>query len=407
MRPPKLTEAIELYTRMVDTCKGDPNIPSVLFNIASLWNRKAMSMGSPFGLNETQREEWRIYLGHSNTACERLLTEFPTSPQVAMALQMLLDNQKKLVLVAAKKEDDTDTDPVTTYFQALAAKFAEKPDIQSKILFTLASHTYGKDKKKALEQMEAAYKTDVVYAPADIDLYGIALFDEGKIDQAVEVYQKLAADFPDPDPAHPEKSPSQVKQAQSVARFGEAKALRLKGEIAEAAEKFAEIKKIYNLPPDKVMEANYVIALHACENKKGDEATRKLLIDIIRAQKASTELRANAMLLRAKLLENVLENKDTLQDWITAMDEYIKIADYYSAIRPVAAEALWRGGQLLEKHAVQLPPPDPKIKNPLTKTGQLRKALRAYQDLVAKYPEQEQFVNEAKARIAELEPRLK
>ncbi|MEI8234195.1 MAG: tetratricopeptide repeat protein [Verrucomicrobiota bacterium] len=385
--------AIALYALMVEKHPQDPQAPTALFNVATLWNQQANALGRYFALNEAQRAAWTAALGNSLAACEKLIGDYPESQPVALAMQYLLSGQKLLSTAQLKTDEQ-----ITAYFQDLAGRFANRPQTRSKILFTLASFTYEKDKTKAVEQMTAAYDPKLLYAAADIDLYGGALLEQGKVEEAVKVYQKLAADFPDADPAHPEKSPLQTQEAQAIALFGTAKALQSKGQIAQAAEKFETFKRLYpSSAADKILEANYGIAILAHQEKKDDTAL-PLLIQIIRARTASNELRANAMLLHAQ----IQEGKNEL---LPAIDQYLKIALFYDSIPAAAAEGLWRGGQLLEKQAAGLPQTSANPKD-VTKPTQLHKALKAYKDLVAKYPSAP-HVGEAKARIDALEPALK
>ena len=251
------------------------------------------------------------------------------------------------------------------------------------------------EKDKALEEMTAAYNPQVVYSPTDIDLYGTALLKQGKIEEVSKVYEKLAADYPDLDPAHPEKSPPLTQEAQSTALFGIAKALQSQGQTTQAAEKFSLFKRLYpHSALAKILEANYGIAVRAHQENKDDEAI-PLLIQVCRSQAAPMELRANAMLLHAKVQE---AKKETLP----AIDQFLKITLYYDSVPGAAAEGLWCGAKLLEKQAAALPQASQNSKE-VTKTTQLQKAIKAYKDLLAKYPNSP-HADEAKARLAVLEP---
>ena len=101
------------------------------------------------------------------------------------------------------------------------------------------------------------------------------------------------------------------------------------------------------------------------------------------------------MLLHAK----ILESKNEL---LPAIDQYMKTATFFEAVPAAACEALWRGGQLLEKQAATLPASSQNPKE-ATKPMQLKKAAKAYADLISKYPDKP-HVQEAKARLAVLEP---
>jgi TolA-binding protein len=385
------TEAIALYSEMAQKHPSDPLSALALFNVTALWTQQANALGQFYGLNEAQRAEWTKAIENSMAAAEKLITSFPENEQLPNALQYVVLNQKLLASAKLKTDDD-----IATYFKTQADKFNDKPQVRSKILFTLASLTYEKDKAKALEQMKAAYSPTLVYAPADLDLYGNALINTGSLPDAAAVFKKLASDYPVPDPAHPETAPAQIQQAQGIALFGQAKVLQKQGNTADAAEKFETFKRLYpNFSPAKVLEANYVIALAAHEAKQDDKAG-PLLIQIFRTPAAAIDLRANAMLLHAK----IQEEKNELAP---AIDENLKIAMFFDSVPAVAAEGLWRGAQLLEKQAANLPQSSLNPKDP-TKPGQLQKALKAYKDLVGKYPDSP-HIAEAKGRISALEPK--
>ena len=386
----QLTDAIATYSEMTDKHPGDPQAPAALSIIVTLWIQQAGAQGPYFAMNEDQRAEWNKDLTNAIAAGEKLLAAYPDSPQGAGAIQNLLAAQKLFLKAKLKTDDD-----ITKYFQDLAGKFAAKPQTKSKILFTLASFTYERDKVAALTQMTAAYDPNLVYASADIDLYGGALLEQGKTDESIKVYQKLAENFPNPDAAAPDKSPLDVQEAQSVAIYGLGKALQKQGDVAGAAAKFDALKKLYPWSP-KIMEANFGIA-ESLHQKKQDDQAIPLLVQIAKSPSGGIELRANAMLLLAKIQEDKGEI-------LPAIDQYLKIAMFFDSVGSAASEGLWRGAQLLEKQAAGLPETssDPKKPTP-TKGGQLKKALKAYKDILLKYPNTE-HVEGAKGRIAALEP---
>ncbi|MDD5350666.1 MAG: tetratricopeptide repeat protein [Chthoniobacteraceae bacterium] len=389
----QITDAIAAFSEMVEKHPKDKQAPTALFNVAALWNQQASALGRYFAMNDAQKAQWTTALKNSIAACEQVLSDYPESQPVAMALQYLLSDQKLLAMVNLKTDEE-----ITTYFQSLATQFETQPQTRSKVLFTLASFTYEKDKAKALEQMTQAYDPKLIFAPADIDLYGSALLEQGKVDDAVAVYQKLAADFPDPDSAHPEKSPLQVQEAQAIALFGTAKALQSKEQIAEAAAKFETFKRLYpSSAAGKILDANYGIAVLAYREKQYDKAL-PLLVQVIKSRTGSNELHANAMLLHAKVQE-------ARNEMLPAIDGYLKVPLYYDSVPAAASEGLWRGGQLLEKQAAGLPQTSANPKD-ATKPMQLRKALKAYQDLQTKFPNTP-HVAEAKGRADALAAALK
>src|SRR5262249_14111499 len=148
----------------------DPGTADALLKLSAMWKAYSDSQGPYLVLDPAKRAEWQKGVDKSTAAAELLITDFPESPQVAQALNNLLDTQRLQQSVQLKTAADLEK-----YFQDLAAKFSDKPNTQAKVLFTLAAFTLDKDKVKGLEQMEKAYKPDLKFAPEDLDLYGQAL----------------------------------------------------------------------------------------------------------------------------------------------------------------------------------------------------------------------------------------
>ena len=343
-------EAIATYEEFVEKRPKDPACADALLKLSSLWKGYADAQGPylAMGSDEAKRGEWRKGVDKGTTAAERVLTDFPESQAVALALNNLLDTQRLQQSVKLKTEAE-----IEQYFQDLAKKFADKPGTQAKILFTLAAFTFEKDKAKAVEQMTTAYKPDLKFAAEDLDLYGLALIENKKYDEAIKVYEKLNKDYPAPASGTASR---EVGEAQAIVLAGLGKALQEKGDKDGGAKKFAELEKLYAWSP-KMLEVNYGIALDLHDKKQDEEAVKRLL-EVIKAQKATAELRAKSMLLVGKIHE-------ANRRFEAAIDNYIKISAYYSGVPKVAAEGLWLGGQLLERQAsgeIPMPTPTPKPK---------------------------------------------
>ena len=343
-------ETIATYDEFLEKHPKDPNAARALLKLSTLWKAYTDSQGPYLAIEEAKRTEWKKGVEKSTAAAERVLADFPDSPEVALALQTLLDVQRLQQTVKLKSEAD-----VEKYFEDLAAKFGGNPGTKAKIIFTLAAYTFEKDKAKAVQQMASAYKPDLKFAPEDLDLYGLALIDGKKHDEAIAVYEKLAKDYPLPAAGTGSRD---VQEAQAIALAGLGKAMQEKGDKAGGGAKFAELEKLYAWSP-KMLEVNYGLALDLHEKKQDEDAVKRLL-EVIKAQKASAELRAKSMLLLGKVHEANARYSE-------AIDNYVKISVYYSAIKPIAAEGLWLGGQLLERQAsgeipMPTPPPKPVVK---------------------------------------------
>jgi tetratricopeptide (TPR) repeat protein len=294
------------------------------------------------------------------------------------------------------------TDPqVEEYFQQLAENTSDA-GAKSKILFTLAGFISAKDKARALAKMNEAYDATVVYSPKDLDIYGLALVDDKKLDQASAVFKKLAADFPNPPGTAAAAAAPAVQEAQAISIFGLGRVAQANKQTAEAGKLFQQLKTLYPWSP-KVLEADYGIAESLRAEGKLDEALQ-LLPAIIRAQNGSADLRANAFLLAGSIMKQksdaATDPKQKAEFRGQAIDFYAKIAQLFSGVPVAATEGLWQASQLLEQQANAITdtkdPKDAKFK-----AQQLDRAKAFYQQLVKDFPDSP-YVPKAKERLTAL-----
>jgi TolA-binding protein len=377
-----VTDAIATYTEMADQHGDDPMAPTALARVADLWRKQADALGHYLALNETQRAAWSKSIAGSLAAGEELLQKFPDSAQAGVALQTLLSDQEMLLDAKQRTSED-----VAKYFQGLAAKFAADPSAKSRILFTLATYTYQTNPAQGIAQMDAAYNPSLVYAPADLDLYGAALINEGKSDQAYKLYQKIVTDYPIPPNAQPSQAPVATQEAQATALYGMGDALETEGKIADAAKLFEQLKANYPWSP-KVIDANFGIAKAEVQQNQLDDAT-KLLVPIVGSRVGSASIRAHALVLIGDI-QAARNNVDA------AIDSYLKAAAFYGGVPDAASEALWKGGQMLEKQAATL-----SEQSAPKRSEQLQKAVNAYKEIQSQYPNS-QFLKQAQGRISAL-----
>ncbi|HSI11223.1 MAG TPA: tetratricopeptide repeat protein, partial [Chthoniobacter sp.] len=184
-------EAIKVYDDFVAKRPKEAGAADALLKLSGLWKGYTESQGNYIVIEEAKRIEWRKGIEKSTEAAERLLKDFPEGTQVALVLNNLMEVQRLLVIGKLKTDADLEK-----YFQDLAQKFSGQPGTQAKVLFTLASFTFTKDKAKAVEQMKGVYNPDLKFAPEDLDLFGEALIDGGEIDEAIQVYEKINKDNP-------------------------------------------------------------------------------------------------------------------------------------------------------------------------------------------------------------------
>lgn len=386
----KTEDAISIYREFAEKYAESSQAPQAILKIAELQRGWAESLGRYGALNDEERALWKTRLEASIATAEELLQKYPDSPAVAFGLRTLLANQRlRLGAEMAKPED------VEAYFNQLAEK-APSARAKSKILFALADYVAESDEPRALSIRREAFDPEVVYAPADLDAYGEALLAGGKIEDASQVYEKLARDYPVPAGTAPTQAPPSIQEAQAIALFGRAKVLQAKGETAEAGKLFQQLKSLYPWSP-KVLEADYGIAQSLREEKKWDEAIG-LLGGVIRATNATAELRARSMLLFGYIMLDkanaAADPKQQEQFLGAAIDNFIKIAQFYGGVPKAAAEGLWMGSQLLERQAGMAS--DAKFK-----TQQLNRARTFYKQLTEEFPNSE-FAAKARERLAAL-----
>lgn len=343
-------DAVATYEEFISKRGNGTNTAEALLKIAALWKAYSDSQGPYLAIEEAKRAEWRKGIEKSLAAAETLLSKFPDSPQVAKALNTIMDDQRAQQQVKLRSEEE-----IQKYFRDLAEKFSGKPNTQAKILFTQAALTYDKDKDKAVEQMSQAYKPDLKFAPEDLDLYGQALIESKKVDEAIKIYEKLDKDYKIN--GDEKKAPKEFQEARAIVLAGLGKAYQAKGDVVskdKGGKLFAELEQNFPWSP-KMLEVNYGIAV-ALHDKQDDDEAIKRIQEVIKAQKAPAELRAKSMLL----LGDIHKANGRIP---LAIDNYIKISVFYTGVPKVAAEGLWRGAQLLEDQSTgkyPMPTPTPK-----------------------------------------------
>ena len=387
----KPDEATAAYLEFVEKYPDNAKAADALVKISALQRGKAERLATNYSsLDTAAQSQWKDAIQESLSTIELLLTKYPDSPDLASGLQSILTSQEMLVRAQIK-----DPAAVESYFEDLAAK-TTSPAAKSKILFTQAAFVSKTDKPRALTKMNEAYNAEVVYSPGDIDIYGIALLEDNKADEAAAVFQKLAKDYPNPPGTPYNQAPAIVQEAQATVLFGQGRVAQEKKQTAEAGKLFQQLKALYPWSP-KVLEADYGIAESLRAESKPDEA-QVLLTGIIRAPNATAELRADSFLLLGKMMEDKMkataDPKDAAKFRDGAIDSFLKIAQFYGGVPEAASEGLWQGGQLLEAQVAEST--DAKFK-----TQQTKRARDAYQQLIKDYPASP-LVEKAKERLSAL-----
>ncbi len=388
----KVDEAIQLYKDYAQNYPTSPQAAESLLKVVDLQRNLAAALGRYSAMPPEDQGKWKDQLDSSMATGQDLVARFPDSPQVALAMRGILEAQRMQLAAGLKQPAD-----IETYFSEFAAA-APSDAARSKTMFTLAVFIAESDKARALQTMNDAYNSELIYAPADLDFYGLALIENGDLEPAAGVFEKLSTDFANPPGVAAAQIPVQIQEAQAMALFGKGRIAQESNDTAAAGALFETLKTTYPWSP-KVLEANFGIAQSLREQKKLDEALA-LLTQIIRATTATADLRANSMLLGGFIMVDKMnaapDPKEKEEFLATAIDYFIKIAQFYSGVPAVASQGLWEGAQLLEKQAAT-------ITEPVAKKRQLDQAIRAYQDIVNDFPNSE-FAPQAQQRLTALQP---
>ncbi len=328
-------DAIATYEKYLALGRKEVDVAKALVKVSNLYKKLADAMPVYLSLNEQQRKDWEKAINSTVSSAEKVVEQFPDASEVSLALQNLLACQKLMQRVKLKSEKDVDD-----YFQSFAKKFESQAATKSKILFAYAGLLAEKQEEKSFETMKAAYDEKLVYAPADLDLYGGVLLKKKDWTAAQKIFEKLAKDYPIPANTTPDKAPRIVGEAQSTALYGFAKVLQGQDKKAEAMEKFAELKTTYPFST-KLLEADFGIAEGEFQAKKLEEALT-LLGKVAKSTVAPTNLRARAMLLIGKISQEK-------GDVDSAINNYIKVGALFPAESELAPDGLWRGAQLIEE----------------------------------------------------------
>jgi len=374
--------AVAAYQSFVGKYAADPKAPEAMLKIADLHRATAEKLGRYGALTPEEQEKWKASIAASIAAAEKMTAAYPDSAQLGLGLRSLLTAKR-----AEVSAELLDAAGVEKYFEDLAA--SAPGGAKSKILFARAAFISEADPARALAEMNKAYDPSLVYAPSDLDLYGLALVEDDKADQAKAVFEKIAADYPNPAGQEPGQATPAIQEAQAISLFGLGRLAQEQGDVAGAGALFEKLKALYPWSP-KVLEANYGIAASLREQGKSDEAIA-LLTQIIRAPNAPTDLRAEAMLLGGFIQKDKGERD-------AAIDYFIKISAFYEGVPAAAASGLWEGGQLLELQVTELQASDPE-----KATKQKAQVVRAYKELTEKFPDSE-FAPKAKERLNALAP---
>ena len=242
----------------------------------------------------------------------------------------------------------------------------------------------------------------------------IATCREGKYDEADALFTKLATDYPAPENVEPNTVPIRIQTAQAYVLFGRGKINQAKGDTSAAEKFFLKLKTLYPWS-SKSLEADFGLAQAERAAGKYDEALAKLG-SIIRAPRIPAELSARSMFLYAQIFEDQAKAATDLTAQINfynnAIDNYLKIAQFYAGVPVIASEGMWNGCQLIEKQLSLVPAEIKKIPTLITDKklaaklaapnfrAQQTNKLKAFYEQITKDFPSSPFAEKAKEKLA-------
>ena len=310
----------------------NPNAAVALLTQAQLLKGVAEARGGYSGLDPAAQTQYVEEMRAAIAAAEKLVREQSESTYVPQALALILAVKKGLAGTGVEKVEE-----IPTYFEKLAADLSATPAAQSRTLFVLAGYVQSQDPEHALSLMQQAYNPSLVYAAEDLDIYGAALLDQKKTDEAGAIYEKILSDYPIPEGADPKSATREIQMAQSIGLYGLGKVAEAKGDATTAGENFEKLKTFYPWS-SKIREADYGIAAAMRAAGKFDDAIA-LLTTILKDARATPLLKGRSILL----IGHCLKDKGQID---SALDNYKKIYNFYSVADEPAAEGLWQAAQI-------------------------------------------------------------
>lgn len=350
----KLDESIATYETFLAKSPNNPAGSKAYLRITNQHREIAEKMGRGYiSLAPDKQPLWKDRITKAMVAAESLISKFPTSVEVAQALESLIKCQDHMVKAKLITEDGMEA-----YFQELGRKHAGQPSTKAKVAFAFAGYLIKKDKKQngaaAMKIMSDSYDPSLILAAADLDLYVQGLVDSKKFEEALKVVTKLEKDNVPPANQPLNKAARSIQEAHANALYWRAQIGQIQGKNDEATRMFAQLKEQFPWS-DKQLEADLSIAILNLRAKKFEEAL-KLASSVTRSNGGSPSIRARGMFLVGEICE-------ATEQWSDAANNFLKIAPMFPTERELASEGLWKGAQILEKMGMKelpLPTPAPK-----------------------------------------------
>jgi TolA-binding protein len=374
--------AAKTYQKIID--RNEPAYASsALVSRADLWVKAANLLTRNYSaLNEADRGKWKKYLESAEADNVQLLQKYADQPASGKALENLVE-----IVQMRQRADLVKKEELTAYFDGLAKKFSD-PSMQARVKLVQAGLPFAEgDYAAALKIFKdvLANQPEVKMSAGDLGRYGTLLLAGNQLDEAAAQFEKLLQDYP----YNPQNRANEG--ALIDGNHGLGVVWMKKNDLAKAETYFSTLKKQYpfyatvlksgRVPQAwKILEAEYGIGRAWLAAGKGVDATKTFLSVYVseaerlaetQAEKAAIyKIRALAAFAYAESLEKAGKLLPTDgDDRANAAFNYVIVHDRFGGVNPeLAAEGLWRGGQIFQKG------------------NKAKEAREAYTALVKNYP---------------------
>ena len=337
--------------------------PVAQARIAAMWIAAAQGLGNYKALNDSEKAQWQTDTDAGIKAASDALEKFPSARESGAALEEVV--KLEVFKIDAGLQTLDQATAVFSDWEGRAASDIAKGRLELARIGVIAQRG---DATQALALYQKIEATHPLFDPEDLDRYGTLLLNAKQYDPATAIFTQLQQGFA--------KEPS----AQAAAVYGLGAVQLAQGNTSAADGYFDTLEKQYAWSP-KIWAAT--LGRGRAAEDRGDPAqARSYYQKVIMAPASSPEMKARGLLGFARTLEKegkLVDNPATPNE-PNAANNYLKIDALFDSVRDVAAEGLWRAGQVLEK------------------ANQPDKAKAAYQSLAKKYPESP-FASQAQARL--------
>ncbi|MBI2441340.1 MAG: tetratricopeptide repeat protein [Lentisphaerae bacterium] len=330
----RFEDAIDYYTRCVESNPAYENAPACLLNSALSYRDMAEKMGLPAVLSEERRALFRATLFDAAHGFENLLASYPASTEAQDAVSGMARAIFDLVRYKEIKEDAGDQ-----FFAQALARHKDRSNLAAKLSFARGNFLLlNRQTDKALAAFKQAFTIDpqVRLSPPMLASYAEALKEANQPSEAETIYNKIIADFPDD------------WEALAPAWYGLADIQFRRNNFDAAKPAFEKVLKDY--PWYEPGKQGKVKLAQIFEMNKDYEQAALMFTEVWKQEKGAARIGAMLGVARCQLAQvRATPKPDNWRDLIKAASENLtKIIVLYEAFPEYCAEAYFLQGQACE-----------------------------------------------------------